>query len=146
MGIAQIGALSPENIEKDGLPIGVILMGIMTYIVMIFFMFIVMAYGMTRQRSYVYENTTLDGKISFKSTLRARDLIWVMFSNIFLVFLTLGFALPWAKVRVARLTVENTLVDTSAGFDEYLTQQQSNVGAIGEQIGEAFDVDMDIGF
>ena len=146
MGMGQLSALNPENMEKNGLPSGAIITLFIAYFVMIFSMFIVMAYGMTRQRTYVYENTTLDEKISFKSTLRARDLMWVMFSNIFLVLMTLGFASPWAKVRMARLMLENTLVDTSVGFDEYITQQQDNSGAIGEQIGEAFDVDMDVGF
>ena len=146
MGIDQLAALKPENMEKGGLPIGAIIALFITYFVMIFSMLIVMAYGMTRQRTYVYENSTLDEKISFKSTLRARDFIWVMFSNMFLVLITLGFASPWAKVRMARLMLTNTLVDTSVGFNEYITQQQDNSGAIGEQIGEAFDVDMDVGF
>jgi len=70
----------------------------------------------------------------------------VMITNLLMVAFTLGLATPWAKVRMARLMLANTLVDTSVGFDEYITQQQNSVGAIGEQIGEAFDVDMDIGF
>jgi len=109
-------------------------------------MIIGMSYVVSRERAYVYENTLLDEKIALESTLGARELAMVMFTNFLMVAFTLGLATPWAKVRMARLMLENTLVDTSVGFDEYLTQQQNNVGAIGEQIGEAFDVEMDIGF
>lgn len=104
------------------------------------------AYIMSRIRAYVYENTLLDDRVAFESTLGARALAWVIFTNLLMVLFTLGLAMPWAKVRMANLMLENTLVDTSVGFDEYITQEQARGGAIGEQIGEAFDVDMDVGF
>jgi len=107
---------------------------------------LVMSYITSRERAYVYAHTLLDNKVALESTLGARELAMVMFTNFLMVAFTLGLAMPWAKVRMARLMLENTLVDTSVGFDEYITQQQNNVGAIGEQIGEAFDVDMDVGF
>ena len=109
-------------------------------------MLLIGSYIVSRERAYIYSNTLLDNKISVESTLGAREFAWVMFTNFLMVMFTLGFAMPWAKVRVARLMLENTLVDTSIGFDEYITQQQNSVGALGEQIGEAFDVDVDVGF
>jgi len=121
-------------------------MFLIAYIGFFISMLLAMAYVVSREREYVYANSLLDDKIAFKSTLGARELATVMFTNFLMVAFTLGLAMPWAKVRMARLMLANTLVDTSVGFDEYITQQQNNVGAIGEQIGEAFDVDMDIGF
>ena len=109
-------------------------------------MLVIMAYVVSRERAYIYKNTLLDNKVAFKSTLGAREFAFVMFTNFLLVVFTIGLATPWAKVRVARLMLANTLVDTSVGFDEYITQQQSSVSAIGEQIGEAFDIDIDVGF
>ena len=61
------------------------------------------------------------------------------------IIFSLGLALPWAKVRAARLVCENSLVDTDVGFDQYLTQQQARQSALGEQLGDAFDVDLGIG-
>ena len=106
----------------------------------------IVAYSMTRQRTYIYENTTLDENIKFASTLKAKPLAWVMISNFFAVIFTLGLAFPWAKVRMARLMVENTLVDTEHGFDAYMTQKQKEESSLGEQIGDAFDVDVGLGF
>ena len=68
-----------------------------------------------------------------------------MASNLSATILSLGLAIPWAKVRVARLVLENTQIDAEGGFDNYMTQKQEQQSAIGEQIGDAFDVDFDVG-
>ena len=62
-----------------------------------------------------------------------------------MVIITAGLYYPWAKVRMTRLMVENTLVDTSYGFDDYITEKQEE-SSLGEQIGDAFDVDVGLGF
>ena len=116
------------------------------YLGMIFASMLVMAYSTTRQRTYVYANTTLDEKITFASTLKAKKLAWVMMSNFVAIILTLGLAYPWAKVRMTRLLLENTLVSTDEGFDSYVTQKQKEESSLGEQIGDAFDVDVGLGF
>jgi len=119
---------------------------ILGYFAMIFIMMLVMSYYVSRERAYVYENTQLDNKIAFASTLKARSFAWIMASNFFLILITLGLYFPWAKVRVARMMLENTKVDTSIGFDAYLTQKQDEVSSLGEQIGDAFDVDVGVAF
>jgi uncharacterized membrane protein YjgN (DUF898 family) len=119
---------------------------VVAYFGFIFFMMLIASYAVSRERQYIYENTLLDNKIGFESTLRARDLAWVMLSNLFLIMITLGLAFPWARVRMAKLMLENTLVDTSKGFDDYITTQQDSVSSIGDQIGDAFDVDVGVAF
>ncbi|UPT78356.1 DUF898 domain-containing protein [Sulfurovum sp. XGS-02] len=118
----------------------------LAYLGMILASMFIMAYAMTRQRTYVYQNTTLDDEISFGSTLKAKQLAWVMMTNFLAVIATLGLAMPWAKVRVARVMLENTQVHTGAGFDQYMTQKQNESSSLGEQIGDAFDVDVGLGF
>ncbi len=115
------------------------------YFILIVASFIIAAYTKARQRLYIFSNTTLDNDITFASTLKARSLAWVMISNLFLIILTLGLAFPWAKVRMIRLTLENTQVDSEQGFEHYISQQQQSQSAIGEQIGDTFDVDFGVG-
>lgn len=117
----------------------------LAYLGMILASMFIMAYYMTRQRRYVYENTTLDDAISFGSTLKAKQFAWIMITNFLAVIATLGLAMPWAKVRVARVMLENTQVHTNAGFDQYMTQKQNESSSLGEQIGDAFDVDVGLG-
>lgn len=122
----------------------VLVIGLM-YLLFIVASMLVMAYSITRQRTYVYENTTLDEKITFKSTLKAKTLAWVMVTNFLAIIFTLGLALPWAKVRMARLMLENTHVSTDEGFDSYITQKEKESSSLGDQIGDAFDVDVGLG-
>lgn len=117
----------------------------LAYLGMILASMFIMAYSMTRQRTYVYNNTTLDDEISFASTLKAKQFAWVMITNFLAVIATLGLAMPWAKVRVARVMLENTQVHAAAGFDQYMTQKQNESSSLGEQIGDAFDVDVGLG-
>jgi uncharacterized membrane protein YjgN (DUF898 family) len=117
----------------------------MIYIGFIFASIALLAYSYARQRAYIYENTQLDNKIAFKSTLKARKFAWVAVTNLLLVIVTLGLGMPWAKVRMARLMLENTHVDTSVGIQSYITQKQEEQSSLGEQIGDAFDVDVGMG-
>lgn len=116
------------------------------YLLMIFLGFLVVAYAYTRNRRYIMEQSMLDGKIGFHSSLSARSYGWVMASNLVLVMITLGLGMPWARVRTARLIAQNSHVNTTPGFDDYLTQKQAEQSALGEQIGDAFDVDVGVGF
>jgi len=104
--------------------------------------FLIAAYSQTRQRNYIVNNTMLDNKIALASTLKARSLAWIMITNILLIIVTLGFGMPWAKVRMAKYIVSNTLVDTEVGIDGYVSQQQQYQSSLGDQIGDAFDVDV----
>jgi len=115
------------------------------YIGFIVVSLILFSYLHSRQRKYIFENTQLDEKIAFVSTLKARPLAWVTVTNFLAVIFSLALALPWAKVRMCRLILENSRVDTDLGFDDYLTQKQDQQSSLGDQIGDAFDLDVGIG-
>jgi len=117
----------------------------LSYLLMIFVSIFVMAYSITRNRTYIFNNTRLDNNVTFESTLKALPLAWILISNFIVVILSLGLALPWAKVRVTRFMLENTLVKAENGFNDYLSQKQSQQSALGEEIGDVFDVDLGIG-
>jgi uncharacterized membrane protein YjgN (DUF898 family) len=116
------------------------------YLGLILSMIITMSYSFAKNRSYTFANTILDDTITFESTLKALPLAWVLISNFFLVILTFGLAMPWTKVRTAKLILNNTLASTSGDFDKYISLQQTQTSALGDQIGEAFDVDVNVGF
>ena len=133
----------PKSMQGMNPIIGIAMM--LAYLGLIIASLVILAYSITRQRTYIYANTTLDNKIHFASTLKARPLAWVMVTNFLAVIFTLGLLLPWAKVRMARLYLTNTHVSTDSGFDEYVTQKQKEESSLGDQIGDAFDIDVGIG-
>ncbi len=100
------------------------------------------AYATSRYRAYIYQNTKLEETILFNSTLMARTLAWVLFSNLVLLIVTLGLAFPWTKVRMAKAILENTGVKTDESLSDYTSQAQQTQSALGEELGDAFDVDV----
>lgn len=99
------------------------------------------AYFITRHRSYLFTETTLDSCITFGSTLRANKLFVISFTNLLMIVFTLGLAYPWAAVRAYGYLAESIDIEATQGFDGYMSQQGSE-GAIGEELGEAFDIDV----
>ena len=103
------------------------------------------AYSYSRQRQYIFENTTLDKAITFRSTVGAKRYFYILVTNMLLVLFTAGLALPWAKVRVARYIADNSWIEASAiDINSYLTQKEKEQSAIGEEIGDVLDIDIDI--
>jgi len=117
----------------------------LVYFALILAMMFVIAYSMTRQRTYIFKNMSLDNKVSFASTLEAKPFALMMVTNFIAIIVTVGLAMPWAKVRLARLILENTQVGAEGGFDEYMTQKHDESSSLGDQIGDAFDVDVGLG-
>lgn len=113
---------------------------VLTYFLLLLFGFVAIAYYITRQREYVFENTTLDEKINFSSTLKFPKLAFIMMTNLLAIVFTLGLAIPWAKVRMMRYYLENTHIQAQ-DISAYISDIQRE-SALGEEIGDVFDVDV----
>lgn len=135
----------PEMIEQAVTGLGMTIIFVI-YASLLFIGLAVLSYSISRQREYIYANTALDQQVIFYSSLRARDHFYVTVTNFILVILTLGFAIPWAKVRMAKLLLANTQVQAQSSLDQYLNQQQQQQSALGDQIGDAFGVNVDLAF
>ncbi|MFT6916719.1 MAG: uncharacterized membrane protein YjgN (DUF898 family) [Motiliproteus sp.] len=147
MSGVEVMQLAMSDPQKTAMLIsdGLRLLIVPVYTGMIAASLFIMAYSYTRQRAYIYSNSRLDDEVAFVSTLRARSMAWVMISNLIIIIFSLGFAIPWAKVRMARLILKNTQIAASSGFDKYVTEIKNKESALGEQIGDAFDVQVEIG-
>lgn len=101
----------------------------------------VAAYFKARHRTYIFGETTLDQSINFESTLRANTLFGIHITNVLLIILTLGLAYPWVAVRLYRYSIESINVGATEGLDGYMSSA-GNENALGEELGDAFDVDV----
>src|SRR6266566_3931732 len=63
--------------------------------------FLLFVYIRARTTNAIW-NAVRIGPLSFESSLRARDLIWLYLSNLLAIAFTLGLATPWAVVRAMR--------------------------------------------
>lgn len=99
------------------------------------------AYLQARTGNLVFNHTDLSGH-RFVSTLRARDLMWLYFSNAAGIILSLGLLIPWARIRMARYRAERLALRPNGDLGGFAQSQRGQVGATGEELGEVFAVDI----
>ena len=109
-----------------------------------FFIFGFLGYFQSRIHNLVWNNTTLD-KLSFKSSLRARDFMWLYFTNMLAIMFTFGLATPWAQIRMARYRASKLCIIGDVDFDQFAGDKKEQVKATGEEIADMFDVDLSFG-
>ena len=104
----------------------------------------VKAYLKANIRNHVFGNIQLDDVMRLESSITTGRLFRFYLVNILLMICTLGLAYPWIKVRSARLMASTTEAHMSGSLDQYVSLQQNRQSAIGDEIGEAFDVDANL--
>lgn len=98
----------------------------------------------TRYTNLMWRFSAL-GENRFESTLRARDIIWIYFSNGIAIVLSLGMLVPWAMVRLARYRAAHFAVVAASDLDSFVAEAEREEGAAGYELVDALDFDMDIG-
>ena len=129
-----------EWMKNPAMLIGMVL-GFLVYTL---FIFGFVGYIQARIGNLIWNNTTLD-KLSFSSNLRARDFIWLYFSNIVAIMLTFGLATPWAQIRMARYRASKLQIVGDVDFDQFVGDKKAEVNATGEELADFFDVDLSFG-
>ena len=114
------------------------------YIVMLLAGTWIKAYLKAKIRNHVFSNIRLDDILQLESSITTGRLFRFYLVNILLMICTLGLAWPWVKVRSARLMATTTQAHLSGNLDEYVSLQRNRQSALGDEIGEAFDLDADL--
>jgi len=104
----------------------------------------VKAYMKAKIRNHVFNNIRLDTIARLESDITTARLFRFYLVNILLMICTLGLAWPWIKVRSARLMAMTTQAQLTGSLDQFVSLQQRQQSAIGDEIGEAFDVDANL--
>lgn len=81
----------------------------------------------------------------FEANMPVGRFIWVFISNSLLVGLTLGLAYPWAQVRLARLNAGALTFQDAGNVGTIAASQVEEQSALGEELGEVYDVDVGFG-
>lgn len=122
------------------------LMGVLGVIIIMIGGMYLYSYWIAKKREYVFANTVLDGSVGFRSRLTPAKLMYVIATNYLVVLLSFGFARPVAKVRMARAKVNNTDISGDVDLNSFIGERVKEESALGEEIGDVFDVDFDVGF
>lgn len=79
-----------------------------------------------------------------ESNMSKRTTVWIYFTNSLLIMLTLGLYTPWAKVRMASYRASCTTAIIAGDLDKFVGGQLEHTSALGEELGEMFDMDIAI--
>ena len=99
------------------------------------------AYVTANTTNLTFNNTTLQYN-TFESRLEVGKLAWIYFSNAIVTALTVGLAMPWAKVRLANYHAQCLSLMADGDIDSFVAAEEENVSSLGEEIGDAFDMDI----
>jgi uncharacterized membrane protein YjgN (DUF898 family) len=102
---------------------------------------LVFAYVSANTTNLIYNHSTLQ-QHGFESSLQVGQLAWIYISNWFITAITLGLAMPWAKVRLANYHAQCLTLMAEGSIDEFVAAEEKSVGSLGEEIGDAFDMDI----
>ena len=145
VGISMIAQLASDPTAVGG---AAMVFGVIAFYLTLFVtMLVVSGFVHARIRNYVFSQISTDGEPSygFGSRMTAGGLVALYLTNFLLALLTLGFARPWIMVRSARYVADTTVV---YGDMSQLTAQgedYSDDSAIGDEMANAFDLDIGIG-
>lgn len=74
-------------------------------------------------RAAMINGMTLEGGHRLSSEISLTDLLGMVFVNILLIVVTLGFAYPWAKVRLWRIQAEAIVVHPGGPLDSFVDSE-----------------------
>lgn len=102
-------------------------------------------YYQVRIRNHLLNTSSIAGN-TLVSKLEVGRMLWLYLSNLLAIVFSLGLATPWAQIRLARYRAERTSAVLTNDWDVFVQGQAEATSAIGDEIGEAFDVDVGLGF
>lgn len=140
--VGGVDGIFAQEMPTEAIPLVIFVVYLLLFAVMLWSK----AYLLVWVRSYVYANTQLDNEIQLGSNLEIMPLFLIYLSNFLLILFTLGLAYPWAVIRVTRYMAETISVSNTEHLDQFISQQQEQQSALGDEIGDAFDVDAGIDF
>lgn len=138
---------------------------VITTLVFVFFILLALVIGpyfIARLQNLVWNHTTLGdqsgdeevapinpayheetkGIHQFESAVKARVLFWIFLTNFIGIILTLGLFKPFADIRLARYRLSCMQLMADGNLEEFISQQQRDVDASGEEVAELFDLDI----
>ena len=115
--------------------------------VLLFFIAPLLAYIVVRVSAdvaltnYAWQHTTI-GPNRFDARLEMGPMLRIYLVNLLLIVLTFGLWIPFAKVNVTRYRVEHLSLQMRESMDRFLAAEQDKLGALGEEFGDALDLDL----
>lgn len=103
----------------------------------------VLAYVPARTANAVWSASRL-GEHRLLCDLPVGGYLAIVVGNWLLIAATLGLAIPWARVRMARFRAGHFALAVVGSLDEFLAGEQERVAALGDEAADMFDLDVSL--
>lgn len=137
--IAAFGGATIASAQA-GPSAGLIVVGIAAF----FLMAIVSAVYRAMIYNHLLQTLELPEVASFDANMKVLPFASLMITNLLLLVVTLGLALPVVKIRVARYLASVTQVTIKPGIEELVNTVDGEHSAFGEEAAGLFDTDLSI--
>ena len=124
--------------QADGMS-GIVVV-IMAFLIFPFYLWM-FAYLQAKRTNLMYNNLDINGN-QVQSELKTGYLLYLYITNTLAMMISLGLLMPWAKIRTARYRVSVTSLNVVGDLGQYTSTQEQQQSAMGEEIGEMFDLDL----
>ncbi len=91
--------------------------------------------------NYVLQNVKLAGH-ELDMRMDPMRVLWIQFSNIVVIVLSVGMMIPWARVRIVRYRLSCLSLLAKEPLDGFTASERERVTATGEEMGDALDLDL----
>ena len=98
-------------------------------------------YVQTAITNHLWQTNQLQSD-SFDMRMQFLRVLWIQISNLVLIIITLGLFVPFAKVRMVRYRLECLSMCLREGASVYRAGDRDQISATGEELGNAFDLDL----
>ena len=133
-----------SGVEPDPATMGAAMAGLpgLIYFLVLLLYFGVFIYIRTAVANLVWNNIALDGGHTFESSLKLGRMAWIIFSNMVVILLSLGLMIPWARVRMVRYRMNTLVLIPGGDLDTFIRAKTEEEPALGEEMGDVFDLDI----
>jgi uncharacterized membrane protein YjgN (DUF898 family) len=139
--IAMAAIFAATGLKADNRAGVGLLAGASVAVYMAEFLF-VSVYVSTRTFNLALNHTTLNGSIRFESTLSPWRMIWIAYSNLVLVLVSVGLLYPWARIRSTRYAAAHIAMIGTPEMSDFSGTLTGSQGVIGEEVASFFDLDL----
>ena len=137
-GLGQMPTPGQQPMPMPANPESVGLIGLVFTIALLLFYMFIGVYIQTATTNLVFNHTHL-GANTLKSTLKMSHMFLIFLTNTLMVILSFGLLIPFA--RLARYRINQLNLATQGSLNDFISHEQNQVKATGEEFAEAFDID-----
>lgn len=126
-------------------PDGLFLILIPIYLMFFLSVSVAGSYAYAGVMHYSFENCQIlsgQQKTRIDCNLKAREVMWLRFTNLLAIVCSLGLLIPWTKVRFLKYVVSKTVVTTYGTLEDFSAGAPDIASALGDAATDFFNVDV----